>query len=99
MRRVILGLGVVGLVVLVGFVLAPVPAQAGDKVTICHFPGHGNQSPMSKGDYIDFKDDGRCEASGGNTITISVNALPAHGIVPCDPGVEKCATGGDRFGG
>ena len=93
MRKMIVCLGVVGLVAFAGRGLAPVPVQAADKVTICHFPGHGDQSLKGAADYIvgpkgDF---GGCEKRGGNLISISVNALPAHGIdTKCDPNVEKC---------
>lgn len=73
--------------------LTPVAVQAAaDKVTICHFPGHGDPSIKGSGDYITSpKDLGGCEKRGGNLISISVNALPAHGLNDkCDPSQEKC---------
>jgi hypothetical protein len=91
MRRMIVCLGVAGLVGFAALSLAPVPVQAaGDKVTICHFAGH-ESSIIKVRDFVTKEGDSFCEAKlGGNVITISENAREAHGISKCDPKVEKC---------
>jgi methylmalonyl-CoA mutase cobalamin-binding subunit len=91
MRRMIVCLGVAGLVVFAALSLAPVPVQAAaDKVTICHFAGHENSSVKGARDYATKEGDSFCEKLGGNVISISEHAREAHGISKCDPKVEKC---------
>jgi len=74
MRRVLLGL--FGVVAVVGLMLpgiaTPVAAM-GEKVTICHFPGHVDDRVVTGAGLA-------CISEGGNPITVSENAKKAHHI-------------------
>ena len=80
MRRVLLGL--FGVVAVVGLMLpgiaTPVAAM-GEKVTICHFPGHEFDFEVTEevSETVEA-----CIEGGGNPITVSENAVKAHIRVP-----------------
>ena len=56
-------------------------SEKSEKVEICHFSGHQSDGGEEQADFIiDGSGDAEaCYALGGDDITISENALPAHG--------------------